>query len=386
MGRPKSENKLPSIDISIVDYIKKMRQLNPGWGPKTIHAELKNDRRWSSEQVPSIRSIAYLLQAAGLSRKYDKRIELKEIQSTNAPTQAHQRWQLDAQGYVHLAQLGTIAMINIKDIYSKTYCLAYPNQLKGKYGHSKRVDYQCALRLAFAEFGLPQELQTDHEAIFYEAKSKSPFPTRFHLWLISLGITKFFSRKGRPQDQGAVERMHQTIEKQVLQGKTYKTWYELFQACQERRYFLNNFFPCSTLKDQPPFEAFPEARKKKRDYSIDREEDYMDLQRVYDYLDTGKWFRNCSRAKTVTIGGQVYFIKSAQPKGELEITFEKQDNTLEFKNDKGQIIDRHPIKGIEKRILMGQLFYKMSNLQLELPLDWESKKVSTTFLHNDSMT
>jgi len=68
-------------------------------------------------------------------------------------TRPHQVWQLDAQGSYKLNNIGPITMINIKDVFSLVYCMAYPNLRQSIYGYSKRLDYQCALRLGFIENG-----------------------------------------------------------------------------------------------------------------------------------------------------------------------------------------------------------------------------------------
>jgi hypothetical protein len=381
MGRPPKEGFLNTFEPSIKQYILVLRKKYPGWGAKTIHTELHKDERFSNLVLPSIRSIGLFLKDKGLVRRYEKHVPMPDNKVGTAIS-SHQLWQMDAQGCFKLNNIGPIAMINIKDVFSRTYCMAFPNRKKSLYGNSKRVDYQCVLRLAFIENGLPQQIQTDHEGIFHENKGKSPFPTLFHLWLIGLGINLVFSRVHQPTDQSLVERMHQTIEKQVIEGVNHPNWDTLFELCQKRRNFLNNTFPCASLDNKSPYQAFPQARHSGRYYHPQREEDMLDLRRIYKFLEKGKWYRIVSQLGSVTLGGNVYYLSKVRGRTEVIISFDADTLLLSFHDVKERLIQKISIKGIIKKILMGEVFWKMSNVQLELPLCWETQKVSTTFLHN----
>lgn len=380
MGRPVQAEVLGTFREDLKQYIVDLRKKCPGWGARTIHAELKIDPRLEGMKVPSIRSIGTLLKAKGLVRRYDKHVPIPDSQ-VNIAQRPHQVWQLDAQGGCVLNNIGPMAMINIKDVFSRVYCMAYPNQRKQLTGSSKRIDYQYALRLAFIEYGLPEVIQTDHESIFYENKGQSPFPTVFHLWLIGLGIAKVFGRFHQPTDQGLVERMHQTIDKQAIKGIDHPNWESLFNFCQQRRAFLNLTFPCSSLENKSPYAAFPKAKHSGRFYHPFHEDSMIDLKRIYAYLDKGLWYRRASYNKSITLGGKVYYVKSTARKARVTITFDSKISQLSFHNDKQQLLEQQPIKGIDKKSLMGDLFWKMVNIQLELPLCWDTQKATTTFLH-----
>ncbi len=385
MGRPPSPEVLPTFGTDIRHVILDMREQHPGWGAKTIHTELSLDPRYQQVKLPSIRSIGTLLKSAGLVRSYEKHVPIPNTERCVAQ-RAHQSWQLDAQGNFLLAGVGPIAMLNIKDVYSKVYCMAYPNQKKSVHGYSTRLDYQCALRLAFMEYGLPQCIQTDHESIFHENKGKSPFPTLFHLWLAGLGIAKTFSRIKQPTDQALVERMHQTIEQQVASKKQYSNWEEFFHMCQNRRKFLNRDFACSSLGDKSPLDAYPEARHSGRYYHPTHEEKLLRLDRIYDLLSAGKWYRKASKTRSVTLGGEVYYVSRARPNSEVCITFDSRTRMLNFHDHKEVCFQQLPIKGICKKRIMGDVFWKLVNVQLELPFFWDTQKLDTTFLHNVDMT
>lgn len=381
MGRPAS-SPLSSFDQSIIDQIKAWRLQHPGWGPKTLYHELEREPRFSDRSLPKPSTIAILLKHEGLTRRYNKHHLMPDAKAS-APGKAHDLWQLDAQGGFLFDSIGPMTMINIKDVYSLTYCMAFPNRKKHLTGHSKRSDYQCALRLAFMEFGLPKGIQTDHESIFFENKSDSPFPTVLHLWLIGLGIHQVFSRIHQPTDQSLVERMHQTIENQAIRGMSYPNWEAFFDYCQQRRKVLNQTYPCSSLDNRAPFQAFPGAKHSGRFYHLQLEKQMMDLDRVYAYLAKGQWFRWTSRSsQKISLGGYKYHVPQVKPGTQIRITFDADNRQLLFHDDKELVLARNPIKGISKLKLMGDPYWKVANVQLEIPFSWEVQKLNTTFLDN----
>ncbi len=128
---------------------------------------------------------------------------------------------MDAEGNKKVAGLGTVCMINLKDVFSKTYVGCLPLVFEKSCNHPQKAHYQRLMRLAFLEFGMNRHLQVDHESVFFDNQSASPFPTELHLWLTGLGIEVCYRPKGKPQKQGMVERSHQTMHQQVVAGQTF---------------------------------------------------------------------------------------------------------------------------------------------------------------------
>ena len=57
MGRPTS-GPLSTLPAGMRDAILHMRRTHPGWGPNTLLAELRVDRRWADQPLPSRSRIA----------------------------------------------------------------------------------------------------------------------------------------------------------------------------------------------------------------------------------------------------------------------------------------------------------------------------------------
>ncbi len=375
-GRPVS-GALSTFPKAIGDALRAWREAHPGWGPKTLRAELEREPTLAGQSLPSRSSIARWLQESGLSRAYQKHRELPH--STASPAQAaHEEWEMDARGHQRVPEVGVTALINVNDVFSKVKLMSYPCWLGKQRAtrHPTTEDYQLVLRLTFAEWGLPDRLAVDHDSVFYDNTSKSPFPTRFHLWLLALGVALTFGRKNRPTDQALTERSHQTWDHQVLQGQTFPHQTALWLALMDRRPFLNEHLPCATLGELPPLVAYPQARTPRRLYRPEWENELLDLSRVYAYLAEGRWFRKGSAAGTVSLGGQIYYLGKQWARQEVEITFDPLDQHLLFALA-DNVLKRLPIQGLTLPHLMGELdpLVRLPLFQLALPFSWEDWRV-----------
>jgi len=73
---------------------------------------------------------------------------------------------------------------------------------------------------------------------------------------------------------------------------------------------------------QPPFKTFPNSRHSGRFYSPELEEQLLDMQRIYAYLQGGRWFRQVSSVGTFSLGGYLYNATTHFAEQTLEITFD----------------------------------------------------------------
>jgi hypothetical protein len=353
MGRPKS-GVLGSFAPEIAAAINKLRPGKEGWGASTIKAELKIDPKLSAFRVPSVRSINHQLKSTHKIRAYWKEAKLPE-EPVVFSSHPHDVWQMDAEGNKAVPNVGTVSTINIKDTYSKAYISSYPCALAGNFNHPKKEHYQWALRLGMLEFSRCGHLQVDHESIYYENTSKTPYPTPFHLWALGMDIPLSFTPKGKPYKQGAVERGHQTMHLQVCSGRTHESWEGLFAFSQQRRRMLNYHIPCRMLDNEAPLRAFPEAAQGGRPYDPQHEEDYFDLARIYDYLAQGRWVRAVSAQRTFSLGAQSYSLKQAVPNTTAVITLDRASKTFQCKTPQGVLIGQLQPKGISFKELCGNL-------------------------------
>lgn len=376
MGRPK-RGALSSFPGEMTTTLLRWRQEHPGWGPVTLHQELGQHPAFREQHVPGPASIGRFLKERHLTKQYDRHQALpQEEKPIGLP---HAVWEMDAQGYRFIPDVGQVALINLNDRGSHLRLMSYPCWLGNKRveRHANTDDYQTALRLAFVDWGLPQALQVDHESVFYDNKTKSPFPTLLHLWLVALGVTLHFGRYGQPTDQGMTERSHQLWTGQVIQGATFANWQSLYDALYQRRGFLNSVLPCSSLDNQPPLVAFPQAHHSGRPYRLEWEAELLDLKRIETYLSHGRWFRQVANNGIISLGGTVYYVGLKWKQQQLEVTFDLHSRHFCCFDAAGQLLKTFSLRDISIERLMGNVFplVHFPVFQLALPFTWDEQQL-----------
>ena len=381
MGRP-ATGALSTFPAEIQGRVHQMRLNHPGWGPKTLVSELKGDSSLTGQRLPSRATIGRLIQAKGLSRVYERHTQLPDTKRVAAGS-PHALWEMDARGYSQVPDVGVISLIDLNDRFSRARLLSFPCLVGKKrwQRHPNTEDYQEALRLAFVDWGLPERLQVDHESVFFDNNTKSPYPTRLHQWLLALGVSLRFGRPRQPQDQAVAERSHQLWAAQALIGQHYDDWHQLYHYLRKRRDFLNCRLPCATLGEQPPLQAYPEAMHSGRPYRPEWEMQLLDLSRVHTYLAQGRWFRLVSKDGTFSLGGQVYYIGPQWAHQQVEVIFDPGSQWIICLDQSGHEAIRKPLLGLTKQHLMGELAegINLPIFQLCLPFDWEALRVTRLF-------
>lgn len=376
MGRPK-RGMLSTYPQAMCDQLESWCKQHPGWGAKTLHTELSLSETFRNQPMPSRATLARWLKEHDEVRLYEKHSQLPA--NTNGRAQVcHEEWEMDARGYSRVPNLGLVSLIDINDVYSRVKLLSYPCWLGQKRveRYPSTEDYQLALRLAFTEWGLPDHLATDHDRIFYDETSKSPFPTRFHLWLLALGVELQFGRLNRPTDQATTERSHQTWNNQVLEGAVFECYLSLWQALEQRKVFLNEYLPCASLQEKSPLQANPQARIPRRIYRPEWEADLLELSRVYDFLAQGQWYRKVSAVGTISIGRHIYHLGyDWRPDAYAELILDASTREFICRTPSGKE-KRLPTTWLTKQELIGELFqFQHIPFQYALPFstnDWRA--------------
>lgn len=341
--------------MEISEGIKSIRKGHPGWGGINIQIELEDQLSDSTSSLPSISSINRFLSEQGFIQKREASSKLPTVKGCGDKKikKPHDRWELDAQGSIVVKGIGHQSMINAKDAKSKLHCIAFPVRVANGNTQPSGIHYQWALRTGFMEWGLPRSIQVDKDSVFIENRSKSPFPKMLHLWLIALGVELCFIKKPPPANNAMVERSHQTMQKQVIDGQTHSCWKHFFHYCQKRRKRMNEKIPNRLLGQKPPLKAYPKAAHSTRPYSLDKEAQLLDLKRVYRYLARCTWFRLVSKAKTVSLGGHVYYLKAALPGSELQIHFCNRSKKFVFRDANELVVAMIPPKNLSIEDIMG---------------------------------
>jgi transposase len=364
MGRP-AVGALGQFPLEMRDAVREMREKHPGWGPLTIRTELEDDRRFAGMRLPSRSRIAAFLKQEGFTRKYERHSELPQPQAAG-PERAHEEWEVDAQGVIKVPDLGSVSIININDLFSRLKVDSFPCL---DTSHPNTLDYQVVLRRAFLRYGLPERVSLDHDSVFYDNASASPYPTTLHLWLIALGVDVRFIKQKPPTEHSVIERGHQTMNQQAVAGQTFTDGLALQQSLSDRLNFLNLRFPSRSLGGQPPLAACPEAQHSGYPYRLEWEKDMLDMQRVYSYLAKGRWFRRTSSQGQFSLGTYRYGVGKILSNQTLEITFDSQTRQLVCLSEDGSREVRLAAQGLTPPALMGELspLVALPAYQLALP-------------------
>ena len=370
MGRP-ATGALGTVSSDLQTTIRHLRETHPGWGPDTILIALRGDATWKQQTLPSRSRIAAFLKQTGLTRRYQKHAELPQP-PRQVPEAAHQEWQMDAQGAMRVDGIGSVSLINVIDVVSRLKVESCPRVSTPK---PAAADYYVTLRRAFLTYGLPLRLSLDHDTAFFDNTTPSPFPTRLHLWLVALGIEVVFTGIRRPTDHAAIERTHQTMTNQALIGQSWPNQRTLWAGLDERRTVLNHWLPIRALHQQAPLQAYPEAVFSGRAYRPEWEEELLDLDRVYQYLAQGRWFRANHRG-AIHLGTYEYHFGYRYHRQTMEITFDPVQVAFVCQPEDATEPTVVPAQGLTKADLMGDLAWMLAlpAYQLAFPFSPEEQR------------
>lgn len=375
LGRP-ATGPLSTLSSDLRARLRQIREAHPGWGPQTILASLQTDPTWSEQPLPSRARVAAFLKQAGLTRRYQRHTALPQAprQRPHAP---HEEWQVDAQGAMRVDGIGLVSLINVIDVASRLKVESCPRD------HCRKpaaADYFVTLRRAFLSYGLPARLSLDHDTVFFDNTTLSPFPTRLHLWLVALGIDVIFTRKRCPTDHAQIERTHQTMTRQALLGPTYPDQATLWAELDERRALLNGFVPARAFA-QAPLQVYPDAAHSGHPYRPEWEEDLLDLERVFAYLAQGHWFRTVKPNGVFELGGYGYYLGKRWAERSIEIHCDPVQGTFVCQPEGSDLSLSLPPQGLSKADLMGDLatIRALPAYQLAFPCfvdDWRHSELA----------
>lgn len=369
VGRP-PVGPLGAAPPVLLETIRQLRREHPGWGPLTILAALQIHPIWTDTALPSRARLAAFLKAEGYTRRYHRRSALPAPPRFDVEHH-HDEWQLDAQGVTVVAGIGRVALINAVDVLSRLKVESYPSL---ETTNPPAEDYFLVLRRAFLAHGLPARISLDHGTVFFDNTTTSPFPTRLHLWLVALGIDVSFIRPRYPTDHAIVERTHQTMSKQALDGQTWSDREALWAGLDERREGLNARIPTQAVGGSPPLHAFPGAAHSGRTYRPEWDEALLDVGRVYQYLARGRWFRQVKSNGRIKIGGYQYYLGTRLAGLATVITFNPTSGHLLCRPEGKPVAVA--IQGLTVKDLMGELsgIIRLPTYQLALPFSPEAHR------------
>jgi transposase InsO family protein len=202
------EERPAALPADVGDLIRSYRREHPSDGFKRIQDILKTKYL----VVVSRKQIRKVLKEAGLLETCDSSFDKKEKEGPAKGTRRFEAkrpgelWQMDVT-YVYLRKVPVLYLVVIVDDYSR-YCVA------AELCRDQQAETLIAvLHRAAIEHGRPEKLLTDQGSGFY---SWSGEQTRFQEYLDDQKIEHLVAEPHSPQTQGKVERLIQTIRKELL--------------------------------------------------------------------------------------------------------------------------------------------------------------------------
>ena len=195
------------IQRIIIQY----RQDNPDHGFKRIENHLKNNY---FVVVPRKKIREVLKQNDLLNTNdssFDKPVEAKKGTKRFEAAYPRELYQIDVT-YVYIKGLSVLYLINIIDDYSR-FCVA--SELRTDQKGSTMIEI---LHRTIEQYGKPTKLLSDQGTSFYTWSSES---TVFQKYLDDMKIEHIVADPHSPQTLGKVERLHQTIQRELLHKKHF---------------------------------------------------------------------------------------------------------------------------------------------------------------------
>lgn len=221
-----------------------MREENPSWGGRTIHAVLEAD---GIKGLPSAKTCSNILKRNGCI-KPEESLKHRAYQRFERE-QCNSLWQTDFKGDFGLLDGSRCYPLDILDDHSR-FCIR--TEPKNSATGVKESFIQ-----AFQEYGLPDAILSDHGSQF--AGFKGGY-THFERWLMDLDILPIHGRIMHPQTQGKIERFHRTMKAELLREpfldlKDAKKHFALW------RWKYNEVRPHSALNMKTPASVYSPSKR-----------------------------------------------------------------------------------------------------------------------------
>jgi hypothetical protein len=356
-GRP-PRGILSSYPSELVERAVALKRSHPHWGPANVKLELQEQLHLAPGELPSDARLAALFKSRCPEAVQGRRRTQYAERPLGAARGPHQRWQVDAQEKIRLTSGELTTILNIRDEGSGIIiasCAFVTTTVQG-WRKLTLAEVQGTLRQAFAEWGRPSELQTDHEVV-YTGSPAADFPALFSLWLLGLGITHVTGRSRRPTDQAEGERTHRTVGDMAWKDEACATVAQLQTLLDQRRHRYNRSYPSHAAHCQghPPLTACPSAVYSGRPYRADIEWDLFSMDRVECELARHVWTRQVSDTGGVSIGNHLYIAGRAYAGQTVAVRYWPAAHAFRFELADGTTVAEQPARALAQADLVGHV-------------------------------
>ncbi len=191
------------ISVEVRDALLAVKRRRPTWGPRKVLPYLRV--RCPELALPAASTVGELFRREGLTELKRRR---RAHRHPGAPrlqaTEPNEVWTADFKGQFRTGNGIYCFPLTVSDAFSR-YLLACTARLSVKQTEARPVFEQL-----FRTQGLPRAIRTDNGAPF--ATPALCGLSKLSVWWIKLGIRHHRIEPGRPEQNGAHERMHRTLK------------------------------------------------------------------------------------------------------------------------------------------------------------------------------
>lgn len=229
----------------VVCEMVRLKQAHPHWGPRKIRELYRRAHRGA--EPPSESSFKRVLERAGLTQERRRRVARQSgrLAAGIKAAAPNEVWSVDFKGWWHDGAGRKVEPLTVRDEHSRMIL-----ELRAVKDASTGTVRSCFERL-FEAHGLPAAIRSDNGPPFASANGLHGL-SRLSAWWLALGIDLERSRPGCPQDNGAHERMHLDVRKELQAGRIGRTQ-EAFDQWREE---FNTQRPHESLGMATPAECY----------------------------------------------------------------------------------------------------------------------------------
>jgi len=243
--RPRGHAK--ELGEAAICQIIRLKNAHPSWGARKLREICK---RLHAGPLPSESTFKRVLERAGLveKRRVRRRSEAGRLFSGRKASAPNQIWTVDFKGWWYRANGQRCEPLTVRD-----ECTRYVLDVRAVADARIETVRACFERL-FERHGVPEAIRSDNGVPFASSTGVLGL-SKLSAWWVALGIDLERSRPGCPQDNGAHERFHLDVERE-LRGEEQQASFD------EWRRTFNEERPHEALAMKRPAELYqPSPRK-----------------------------------------------------------------------------------------------------------------------------
>jgi hypothetical protein len=223
----------------------------------------------------------------------------------------------------------------------------------------------------FEIWGRPQQIQFDHGSPWYSTQGQ--MPTLIALWLAGLDIEVVWSRPGKPQDNGIVERAHRTMQSWTA-SPDCRNLQQLQQRLDHNSLIQRQDYP--DRDGQTRLQRYPQLAENQRPYQAQQESQQWSLTLAQRPLHGQQWQRKVTTHGYISLYNRNYLVGRAYAHQSLWVGFDPETAEWVCRNDAAQEVKRLPSHEINATVIRQLLVHRPRALRNNQPPKTESGQLS----------